>query len=154
MRAGAKLSDADKAKLKKMNAELAALQTKFSQNVLKEKNADSVVVDKEEDLAGFSAPELAAARAAAKEEKKEGKFVLPLQNTTEQPPLTSLKNRAAARAHHESLARPQQPRRRVGQSRGRAADGETARGTRRAPRLCEPRRLPARGSDRARCRDG
>lgn len=93
VRAGAKLSDADKTKLKKMNAELAELQTKFSQFVLKEKNAESIVVDKEADLAGFSAPEIAAARAAAKEEKKDGKFVLPLQNTTEQPPLTSLKNR-------------------------------------------------------------
>jgi len=106
VRAGAKLSDSDKAKLKKMNAEIAALQTKFSQNVLKEKNAESVVVDKEEDLAGFSAPELAAARAAAKEEKKEGKFVLPLQNTTDQPPLTSLKNRALReRIMKVSLAR-------------------------------------------------
>ena len=94
VRAGARLSDADKAKLKKMNAELAALQTKFSQYVLKEKNADSIVVDKETELAGFSPPEIASARAAAKEEKKEGKFVLPLQNTTDQPPLTNLKNRA------------------------------------------------------------
>ena len=40
VRAGAKLSEADKTKLKKMNSELAELQTKFSQNVLKEKNAD------------------------------------------------------------------------------------------------------------------
>ena len=40
VRAGAQLSDADKTTLKKMNAELAELQTKFSQNVLKEKNAE------------------------------------------------------------------------------------------------------------------
>src|SRR4029077_4758671 len=45
VRAGAKLSDADKEKLKKINAELATLQTQFEQNVLKEKNASSVVVD-------------------------------------------------------------------------------------------------------------
>ena len=106
VRAGAKLSDTDKTKLKKMNAEIAELQTQFSQNVLKEKNAESIVVDKEEDLAGFSAPELAAARAAAKGEKKEGKFVLPLQNTTDQPPLTNLKNRALReRIMKVSLAR-------------------------------------------------
>src|SRR5438874_5971751 len=37
VRAGAKLSDPDKQKLKKMNAELATLQTQFEQNVLKEK---------------------------------------------------------------------------------------------------------------------
>ncbi|HET6886282.1 MAG TPA: hypothetical protein VFH87_00005, partial [Candidatus Udaeobacter sp.] len=48
VRAGAKLSDADKEKLKKINAELATLQTQFEQNVLKEKNASSVVVDRKE----------------------------------------------------------------------------------------------------------
>src|ERR1051326_5963154 len=39
VRAGAKLSDADKEKLKKINAELATLQTQFEQSVLKERNA-------------------------------------------------------------------------------------------------------------------
>ena len=94
VRAGAKLSDGDKSKLKKLNAELAELSTKFAQNVLKEKNADIIVVDKREDLDGLSSSDLAAASAAAKEAKKEGKFVLQLQNTTDQPPLTNLKNRA------------------------------------------------------------
>jgi peptidyl-dipeptidase Dcp len=106
VRAGAKLSDADKTKLKKMNAELAALQTKFSQNVLKEKNAESIVVATREELDGFSPAELAAAIAAAKEEKKEGRFVIPLQNTTQQPALTDLKNRALReRIMKTSLAR-------------------------------------------------
>ena len=94
VRAGAKLSDGDKSKLKKLNAELAELSTKFAQNVLKEKNADIIVADKREDLDGLSSSDLAAASAAAKEAKKEGKFVLQLQNTTDQPPLTNLKNRA------------------------------------------------------------
>ena len=93
VRAGAKLNDTDKAKLKKMNAEIAELQTKFSQNVLKEKNAESIVVDSKSKLDGLSPNEITAANAAAKEEKKEGKFVFPLQNTTQQPPLTNLKNR-------------------------------------------------------------
>ncbi|MGI8957460.1 MAG: M3 family metallopeptidase [Chthoniobacterales bacterium] len=106
VRAGAKLSDADKTKLKKMNAELAELQTKFSQNVLKEKNADSIVVDKREELVGLSDAEITAAAAAAKEAKKDGKFVIPLQNTTDQPPLTNLKNRALRqRIMETSLAR-------------------------------------------------
>jgi peptidyl-dipeptidase Dcp len=94
VRAGAKLSEHDKEKLKKINAELATLQTKFEQNVLKEKNASSVVVDKKEDLAGLSENQIAAAVAAAKDEHKEGKFVLRLQNTTGQPALASLQNRA------------------------------------------------------------
>ncbi|MBA3543372.1 MAG: M3 family metallopeptidase [Chthoniobacterales bacterium] len=106
VRAGAKLSEANKTKLKKLNSELAALQTKFSQNVLKEKNADVIVVDKREELDGLSAAELTAASAAAKEEKKEGKFVIALQNTTDQPPLTNLKNRALReRIMKASLAR-------------------------------------------------
>ena len=63
VRAGAQLSDADKTRLKKMNAELAELQTKFSQNVLKEKNAESIVVEKREELDGFSPSEFAAATA-------------------------------------------------------------------------------------------
>ena len=94
VRAGAKLSDSDKEKLKKINAELATLQTKFDQNVLKEKNASSIVVDRREDLAGLSDNQIAAASAAAKDEHKEGKFVLRLQNTTSQPVLGSLRNRA------------------------------------------------------------
>jgi peptidyl-dipeptidase Dcp len=94
VRAGAKLSDSDKEKLKKMNTELATLQTKFQQNVLKEKNASSMVVDRREDLAGLSDNQVAAASAAAKDEGKEGKFVLRLQNTSDQPILGSLQNRA------------------------------------------------------------
>jgi peptidyl-dipeptidase Dcp len=93
IRAGAKLSDADKEKLKKMNAELATLQTQFEQNVLKEKNASSVVVDHKEDLSGLSNDQMASVTAAAKAEGKEGKFVIQLQNTTGQPLLGSLQNR-------------------------------------------------------------
>ena len=94
VRAGAKLSDADKAKLKKMNAELAELQTQFAQNVLKEKNAEGIVVNDRSKLAGLSDNEIAAAAAAAKADKKEGKWLFPLQNTTQQPALTGLKDRA------------------------------------------------------------
>ena len=93
VRAGAKLSEPDKAKLKRMNAEIAELQTKFSQNVLKEKNAEAIVVEKKEELDGLPPNEITAASAAAKEEKKEGKYAFPLQNTTQQPVLKSLKNR-------------------------------------------------------------
>jgi peptidyl-dipeptidase Dcp len=93
VRAGAKLSDSDKEKLKKINSELATLQTQFDQNVLKEKNASSIVVDRREDLSGLSDNQIAAASAAAKDEHKEGKFVLRLQNTTGQPVLGSLQNR-------------------------------------------------------------
>jgi peptidyl-dipeptidase Dcp len=94
VRAGAKLSEADKQKLKKMNAELATLQTRFGQFLLEEKNASAVVVDTREELAGFSEAEIAAAEKAANDAKKPGKFLIPLQNTTGQPALASLENRA------------------------------------------------------------
>jgi peptidyl-dipeptidase Dcp len=106
VRAGAKLSDADKEKLKKINAELATLQSQFEQSVLKEKNASSVVVDHKEDLAGLSDSETAALVAAAKAEHREGKFVIQLQNTTGQPLLASLQNRPLReRIMQASLAR-------------------------------------------------
>ncbi len=106
VRAGAKLSDPDKEKLKKINAELAKLQTEFEQDVLKEKNASSVVVDRKEDLAGLSDNQVAAVTAAAKAEHKEGKFVIQLQNTTGQPLLGSLQNRPLRqRIMETSLAR-------------------------------------------------
>lgn len=93
VRAGAKLSDADKTKMKAMNAELATLQTNFEQNVLKEKNAASIVVDDRAQLDGLSENQIAAAATAAKDEHKEGKFVIRLLNTTGQPSLASLKDR-------------------------------------------------------------
>src|SRR5438045_7870408 len=93
VRAGAKLSDPDKEKLKKINAELATLQTQFEQNVLKEKNASSVVVDKKEELAGLSDSQMATVTNAAKTEHKDGKFIIQIQNTTGPPLLGSFKTR-------------------------------------------------------------
>jgi len=106
VRAGAKLSDADKEKLKEINAELAKLQTDFEQNVLKERNASSVVVDKKEELAGLTDDQMKSVINAAKAEHKEGKFVIQLQNTTGQPLLGSLQNRPLReRLMEASLAR-------------------------------------------------
>src|SRR5438132_12434856 len=76
-----------------INDELATLQTQFEQNVLKEKNASSVVVDRKEELAGLSDSQMATVTNAAKAEHKDGKFVIQMQNTTGQPLLGSLQNR-------------------------------------------------------------
>jgi peptidyl-dipeptidase Dcp len=82
------------------------LQTDFEQNVLKERNASSVVIDRKEDLAGLSDNQMASVVAAAKAEHKEGKFVIQLQNTTGQPLLGSLQNRPLRqRIKEASLAR-------------------------------------------------
>ncbi len=93
-RSGANLSDADKAKLKAMNTELAELGTKFTQNVLAEVNASAVVVDDVKQLDGLDDDDIKAAAVAAKTRKLDGKWVLALQNTTGQAPNTFLKNRA------------------------------------------------------------
>ena len=93
-RAGAKLSEEEKEKLKTLNTELAQLQTKFTQHVLKEVNALAVVVEDEEDLAGLSNQALTAAAKQAEEEGHEGKYLIPLANTSIQPVLASLENRA------------------------------------------------------------
>ncbi len=106
VRAGAKLSAADKEKLKKLNSELATLQTAFSQNTLKERSAAAVVVDTRGELAGLSEAEISTAAAAAKKHGHEGKFELPLENTTGQAPLTNLTTRATRQKIMEaSLAR-------------------------------------------------
>ena len=90
VRGGAKLSAADKGKLKALNAEIASLQTAFSQNVQKESNAAAVIIDTRAELAGLSDSEIAAAAAKG----PSGKFALALLNTSGQPALTSLQDRA------------------------------------------------------------
>ncbi len=132
VRGGAKLSDADKTKLKALNAELAVLSTKFSQSVLKEVAASAVLVDTREELAGLTDAQIngmatAATKAAAalvtpaalagldaaqvaaakaKAASYAGKFLISLQNTTGQPPLDALTNRALRqRIMEASLAR-------------------------------------------------
>jgi len=106
VRSGANLSDADKEKLKAMNGELAKLGTEFSQNTLKEVNASAVVVDTRAELDGLSDNAIAAAAETAKARNLEGKYVIALLNTSGQPSLNSLKNRALReRIAKASLAR-------------------------------------------------
>ncbi|MBD8629226.1 M3 family metallopeptidase [Oxalobacteraceae sp. CFBP 8753] len=94
VRAGANLSAADKVKLKDYNGKLAALQTQFSQNVLKEVNASAFVVDTRAELAGLPEKAIDAAAAEATKRGLDGKFVIPVVNTTQQAPLAVLTNRA------------------------------------------------------------
>ena len=106
VRAGAQLSEADKERLKAINAEIASLQTDFSQNVLKEVNKNAIVVDSVEELAGMDEAGIAAAAEAAKARDLEGKYVIPLLNTSGQPALATLENRALRqRILETSLAR-------------------------------------------------
>ena len=106
IRSGANLSSEEKESLKKINGEMAVLQTTFSQNVLKEVNALAVVVDSKDELDGLSDVAIEAAANEAKSRELEGKYVLTLRNTSGQPPMASLTNRALReRIHKTSLSR-------------------------------------------------
>ena len=106
VRAGAKLGEADKARLRDINAELARLRTQFQQNVLAEVNDSAVIVERRDELDGLSEAAIAAAADAAAERGLDGKYVITLQNTTGQPPNANLKNRELRRRIHEaSIAR-------------------------------------------------
>ena len=106
VRAGARLDEAQKERIEAINAELASLSTTFSQNVLDEVNASAVVVDSREELAGLPDDQVAAAETAAAARDLEGKFVIPLLNTSGQPALTTLEDRALReRITRASLAR-------------------------------------------------
>ncbi len=94
VRAGARLSGADKAKLKALNGEIAALETTYVQNTLKDANASAIVVVDRAQLAGLSDDQIAATAAAAKAAGQDGKYVLAIKNTSGQPFLGALQNRA------------------------------------------------------------
>jgi peptidyl-dipeptidase Dcp len=94
VRAGARLSEEDKEQLRAINAELASLGTTFAQNVLRETLDSAVVVDAAEELDGLSDAQIRAAAAAATARGHEGKYLISLMNTSGQPPLAQLTNRA------------------------------------------------------------
>lgn len=124
VRAGARLSSGDKEKLKAINSELASLRPAFSQNILKEVNASAVLVENKAELDGLSENGIASAAAAAKAAGHEGKYLIILMNTSGQPPLAELKNRALReRIHKASLARNSKG----GEFDNRAAVAKTAK---------------------------
>ncbi|SKB63530.1 peptidyl-dipeptidase Dcp [Daejeonella lutea] len=92
--AGAKLSEADKEVLKKLNQEEASLRTKFGAQLLAGSKAAALVVNTKEELAGLTDAAIEVAARNAKTAGYDGKYLLSLQNTTQQPDLASLKNRA------------------------------------------------------------
>lgn len=94
VRAGARLPEADKQRLRELNGRIAAAETQFSQRLLEATNQGAVVVDDVRQLDGLSADGIAAAAEAAKARGLAGKYVIALQNTTGQPALAELKDRA------------------------------------------------------------
>jgi peptidyl-dipeptidase Dcp len=100
IRSGANLSDADKAELKKLNEQIATLSNDFRSKVLEATKNGAYTTAGKSDLAGLSDAQIAAAAEAAKARKLQG-YLVPLQNTTQQPDLATLTLRATRQALFE-----------------------------------------------------
>ncbi len=94
VRAGAQLSDADKDVMRKLNVEETTLSTEFHTKLVAASAAGAVQVDDKAQLDGLSAGDIASAAEDARSRNLAGSWLLSLQNTTQQPVLASLKDRA------------------------------------------------------------
>ncbi len=101
VKAGAKLDPAKQAHLKQLNSRISTLETQFGQTLLAATKAGALHVTDKAALAGLSDDQIAAAAQAAKDRKLDG-YVLPLQNTTQQPALESLTDRATREALYKA----------------------------------------------------
>ncbi|WP_239807163.1 M3 family metallopeptidase [Croceicoccus hydrothermalis] len=107
--AGANLSDADKARLRDLNTRMSTLTTQFGQKVTAGTNDAALIVSDRAMLKGLSDAQIEAAADAAASRGKAGQYALVLQNTTQQPLLSSLDNRETRRRLFEaSLTRNSQ----------------------------------------------
>ncbi len=95
--AGAKLSAADRGRLQEINKESSTLSATFARKLLAATKAGGLVVDDRNQLTGLSDAEIDAAAQDASGRGLTGKWLIPLQNTTQQPDLTPLDNRAVRR---------------------------------------------------------
>ena len=91
--AGANLSEAKQARLREINKQLSSLMSEFNTKLMAGSKAAALVVDDKSKLDGMSASALDAAAQAADGRGLKGKWLIPLQNTTQQPSLTFLKDR-------------------------------------------------------------
>ena len=100
VRSGANLSEVDKTELKKLNEEISTLSNRFSTKLLAATKGGAYVTTDKGALAGLSDAQMASAAQAAESRQQEG-YVLPLQNTTQQPDLGSVSVRATREALFE-----------------------------------------------------
>jgi peptidyl-dipeptidase Dcp len=94
VRAGALLGDSDKGRLRALNREESTLTTGFRNRLLAATKDAALVIDDSTQLAGLSGAEIAAAAVAADQRGLAGRWVFPLQNTTQQPAQADLRDRA------------------------------------------------------------
>ena len=98
---GANLSETDKTALKKLNEEESTLTQAFTTKLLAATKDGALVTSDKAALAGLTDAQIAAAAEAAKGRKVEG-YVIPLQNTTQQPDLGVLQQRSARQTLFEN----------------------------------------------------
>lgn len=107
--AGAELSAEDREKVKALNAEEASLSTRFGNRLLEDTKDSAVAVSDGAELKGLTEADKAAAAEAAKRRDLKGEWLLALQNTTQQPVLGSLDDRALReKVYDASIHRGQQ----------------------------------------------
>ena len=87
VKAGADLDDEQQERLRAINAELAELASDFGQNLIRASADSALVTDDPADLHGLGEGRIAAL-------KQDGRYVLPLLNTSVQPALAQLTDRA------------------------------------------------------------
>jgi peptidyl-dipeptidase Dcp len=109
VRAGARLGEAERDRLKQINAELASLGTAFEQNVFTDTRSAALVLDSADELAGLSGVAIAAAAENGRALGHDGQYVISLKSFSNQPEL-------------ESLDDPTVRRRLLAASLGRGAD--------------------------------
>ena len=94
VQAGALLTDDQKTTIRALNEEHSTLTNQFAQNLLAETERIAVIVETEEELDGLSESKIATTAQAATEAGHDGKYLLAITNTTRQPMLAQLHNRA------------------------------------------------------------
>src|SRR5690606_30543749 len=145
VRAGARLSEEEKARLREINAELARLSTEFSQNVLAEVNDSAVIVERREELEGLSEAAVAGHPRGAERRRQPRQSVRQQGDHLGSHALAS-RARAAARLREPCGLRAR--RRNRADARSRRRDAVAARAGRRGERAA--RRRSAASDDRSR----
>lgn len=110
LRAGAKLSEDAKARLKEIESSLSALQTAFSQNVLASEKAFQLILETADDLKGLPDFVRQAAAEAAAARGLPGKYVITLSRASIEPFLEFSERRdLRQKAYKAYIARGEQP---------------------------------------------
>ena len=127
---GAALPEESREEYKEISSRLSELTTEFGRVIVDALAAQTVWTDDEAELDGLSESQLAQARSDAEQRGKKATYALVLTNTTQQPIMASLNNRAMReKVYNASIHR---------------ADGEGVSGANTWPLITEIAKLRAR----------